>query len=76
MSQEDEKTREELEKEGWKLASTSSGAQLRRILEMYQEIGLDVYLEEVTPEECGGCIICYTAGDEPITRIYTRAKPS
>ena len=50
--------------------------QLRRILEMYQEIGLDVYLEEVTPEECGGCTICYAAGDEPITRIYTRAKPS
>jgi len=76
MSQEYKKTAEELEKEGWKLASTSSGAQLRRILEMYQEIGLDVYLEEVTPEECGGCTICYTAGDEPITRIYTRAKPS
>lgn len=76
MSQEHEKTREELEKEGWKLASTSSGAQLRRILEMYQEIGLDVYLEEVTPEECGGCTICYTVGDEPITRIYTRAKAS
>jgi len=76
MSQEEEKTREELAKEGWKLASTSSGAQLRRILEMYQEIGLDVYLEEVTPEDCGGCTICYTAGDEPITRIYTRAKPS
>lgn len=68
------KTREELEKEGWRLASTTSGAHLRRILEMYQEIGLDVYLEEVTPEECGGCTICYTVGDETITRIYTRPK--
>ena len=70
------KTREELEKEGWKLASTTSGMHLRRIREMYDELGFDVYLEEVTPEECGGCTICYAAGDEPITRIYTRAKES
>jgi hypothetical protein len=41
---------------------------------MYQELGFDVYLEEVTPEECGGCTICYVAGDETITRIYTRAR--
>lgn len=68
------KTREELEKAGWKLAATSSGAHLRRVLEMYQELGFDVYLEEVTPEECGGCTICYVAGDETITRIYTRAR--
>jgi len=75
MSQ-DRKTKEELEQDGWQLASTTSGAHLRRILEMYQEIGLDVYLEEVTPEECGGCTVCYTVGDEPVTRIYTRGKPS
>ena len=74
MSEEARKTREELEKEGWKLASTTSGAHLRRILEMYEEIGLDVCLEEVTPEECGGCTICYTVGDETITRIYTRPR--
>ncbi len=73
--QEAGKTRQELEKEGWKLASTTSGAHLRRILEMYQELGFDVYLEEVTPEECGGCTICYVAGNETITRIYTRRKP-
>lgn len=74
MSQ-DRKTREELEREGWQLASATSGAHLRRILEMYQELGFDIYLEEVTPEECGGCTVCYIAGDEPITRIYTRPKP-
>ena len=68
------KTEEELKKEGWKLASTTSGAHLKRILEMYEEIGLDVYLEEVTPEECGGCTVCYTAADETITRIYTRPR--
>ena len=65
--------KEKMEKEGWKLASTSSGAHLRRILEMYEELGFEVYTEEVTPEECGGCTICYTAGNETITRIYTKA---
>lgn len=68
------KSREELEKEGWKLAATSSGEHLRRILEMYQELGFEVYLQEVTPEECGGCTICYVAGEETITRIYTRRR--
>jgi len=76
MSDTAKKTREELEKEGWKLASTTSGAHLRRILEMYEEIGLDVYLEEVTPEECAGCTICYTVENETITRIYTRPGKS
>ncbi len=76
MSEAANKTREELEEGGWKLASTTSGAHLKRILEMYEEIGLDVYLEEVTPEECGGCTICYTAGDETLTRIYTRPRES
>jgi len=74
MSEPGKKTEEERERAGWKLASTTSGAHLRRILEMYEEIGLDVYLEEVTPEECGGCTVCYTAADETITRIYTRPK--
>ena len=74
MSQAARKTREELEKEGWKLASTTSGEHLRRILEMYKETGLEVYLEEVSPEECGGCTTCYVAGNETITRVYTRPK--
>ena len=68
------KTREELEKEGWRLAATSSGAHLRRIVETYQELGLAICLEEVTPEECGGCTTCYVAGNETITRIYTRPR--
>jgi len=67
------RTKEELDREGWKLASITSGAHLRRILEMYEELGFDVYTEEVTPEECAGCTICYVADNETITRIYTRS---
>jgi hypothetical protein len=65
---------EKMEMEGWKLASTTSGAHLNRILEMYKELGMNVHLEEVTPEECGGCTLCYVAGSETIYRVYTRRE--
>lgn len=68
------KTREELEKEGWTVASVSSGAHLKRILEMYEELGIEVYTEEVTSEACAGCTVCYEEGNETITRIYTRSE--
>ena len=61
-------------KEGWKVASITGGEHLRRILEMYQELGLETYLEEVSPEECGGCTECYKSGDETIYRIYTKLR--
>ncbi len=65
---------EKMEREGWKLASTTSGAQLNRIMEMYKELGIDAHLEEVTPEECGGCTLCYVDGGETIYRVYTRRE--
>ena len=68
------KTKEELEREGWKIASITTGEHLRRTVEMYQELGFDVYLEEVNPEECGGCVECYKLGDEKIFRIYYKPK--
>lgn len=68
------KTKEQLEREGWKATSVTGGDHLRRALEMYQELGIEVYLEEVKPEECGGCTECYKASNETIYRIYTRTK--
>jgi hypothetical protein len=35
--------------EGWKLASTTSGGELSRILDMYRELGIEVRTEEVSP---------------------------
>ena len=68
------KTKQELEREGWRVASVTGGDHLKRTLEMYQELEIEVYFEEVKPEECGGCTVCYTSGNETIYRIYTRAK--
>lgn len=69
-----DKTKQELETAGWKLASVTGGDHLKRTLEMYQELGIEVYLEEVKPEECGGCAECFTAANESIYRIYTQTK--
>ena len=68
------KTREELKKEGWQVASVTGGEHLKRTLEMYQELEFETYLEEVKPEECAGCTECYRAGNETIYRIYTKSK--
>ena len=66
------KTKQQLEAEGWKAASVTGGDHLKRTLEIYQELGIEVYLEEVKPEEYGGCTECFTAGSETIYRIYTK----
>ncbi len=65
--------KDRMAREGWHLATTTSEGELRRILEMYRELGFDVYTEQLTPEECGECTVCYVDGDESIYRVYTRA---
>jgi len=60
-----------LEREGWKCASITGSAHLERILEMYKELGFEVLVREVSPEECGGCAICF---QEKIYKVYTRRK--
>ncbi|MBM4445951.1 MAG: hypothetical protein FJ023_01190 [Chloroflexi bacterium] len=66
------KTQQRLEAEGWKIASVTGGAHLKRTLEMYRELGIETYLEEVKPEECEGCTECFTANNETVYRIYTK----
>ena len=54
------------------MASVTGGDHLKKTLEMYHELEIEVYLEEVKAEECEGCTECFTAGNETIYRIYTR----
>ena len=49
------KTRQQLAAEGWKIASVTGGTHLKRTLEMYRELEIEVYLEKAKPEECEGC---------------------
>ncbi len=74
--------KEKMEKEGWKLSTISSGAHLKRWLEVYEEMDLEVYLEkiDVTAENkdedgCGTeCTTCYQSGAEPPYRVYVKSR--
>lgn len=65
-------SRQELERQGWKQASVTGGDHLQRTLQMYQELGFEVHLEELNPKDCGHCAICYESGNEKMYRVYTR----
>ncbi|MCX8125698.1 MAG: hypothetical protein N3E40_00945 [Dehalococcoidia bacterium] len=59
--------------EGWELASISGGDHLVRIVEMYREMGFEVYVEEVRAEECPECNQCFKNGG-PVFRVFKRRK--
>ncbi len=61
-------------KEGWTEASISGGSHLKRMVEMYQELDFEVYLEEVDPREGEGCTVCYEADNETMYQVYIRPK--
>ena len=60
------------ENEVWKVASITSGDHLRRTLEMYEELGIETRLEEISPEECVGCRECYRRSNEIQYRVYVK----
>jgi hypothetical protein len=64
--------RAESQGEGWKLASITGGAHLRKTLAMYHELGIETRLEEINPRECGGCTECYQANNEIMYRVFTK----
>jgi hypothetical protein len=74
--------KEKMEKEGWQFSSISSGAHLKRWLNEYEEMGFDVYLEQIdlskeNKEElgCGSeCTLCYDNEAEPPYRIYIKSR--
>ncbi len=66
------KSKEQLEEEGWTQASLTGGRHLERTLDMYKELEVEVYLEEVDPKQCRQCASCYEEGEEKMYRIYTR----
>lgn len=67
------RTREELEREGWKESTLAGGQRLTRALEMYQEMGFEVYLEEVDLKDCAKCTTCYEQSNEKQYRVYSRS---
>lgn len=68
--------RDKSPEEGWRLASITGGEHLRKTLAMYDELGIETQLEEISPKDCGGCTECYQANNEIIYRVYTRTPDS
>jgi len=60
--------------EEWQEVAVDSGDHLQRMVDMYQELGFEVHLEVVNPEDVGRCDVCYKAGSEKIYRVYVRRK--
>jgi hypothetical protein len=66
---------EELAKEGWTRKFTASEPKLSEYVRMYQELGFEVHLEVVSPQELGQeCSSCLMAECDKYRTIYTRAK--
>ena len=68
------KTNEQLEAEGWKLASITSGEHLKRMLDMYEELGIEVYVKKTSAKECLNCTECYKEDKAFISKVYTRSS--
>ena len=60
-------------KKGWREVAISGGPHLERMVGMYEELGFEVRLEEVMPQD-QQCLKCYEEEGETPYIVYVRAK--
>ena len=66
-------TREDiLKSDGWTKQSTHDEPRLSEVINMYQEIGLEVFLEPFNPSEESGCRACIRATAQNYKTVFTR----
>ena len=58
----------------WQEVAIDGESHMRRMMDMYEELGFEVRLEEIQPEECEQCTKCFQERGEKIYRIYARRK--
>ena len=68
------KSSAELIKEGWERRATYDETRLAELVEMYQEVGYEVYLKTFEPAEETGCAECMQVAPEKYTTIFTRKQ--
>jgi hypothetical protein len=56
----------------WQEVAIDSGTHLKRVVDMYEELGFEVCLEEVKPEEVEQCTQCLQESGETIYRVNAR----
>ncbi len=59
----------------WQEVAIDVGKHLKRVVDMYEELGFELRLEEVKPEELEQCTQCLEESGEKIYRVYVRRKP-
>lgn len=59
----------------WQEVAIDSETHLKRLVDMYEELGFEVRLEEVKPEEVERCTQCLQERGEKIYRVYAWRKP-
>jgi hypothetical protein len=58
----------------WQEVAIDGETHFRRLVDMYEELGFEVRLEEVRPEEVKHCTKCLQESGEKIYRVYARRK--
>ena len=59
----------------WQEVAVDGETHLKRVVDMYEELGFEVRLEEVKPEEVEHCTQCLQERGGKIYRVYARRKP-
>ena len=58
----------------WQEVAIDGEKHLKRVVDMYEELGFELRLEEVKPEELEQCTQCLEESGEKIYRVYARRK--
>ena len=66
---------EDLERQGWERRTTYDEPRLSEIAEMYEEMGFEVHIEPLNPDQEPGCTTCMKDHPELYKTIYTRKTP-
>jgi len=58
----------------WQEVAIDGEKHVKRVVDMYKELGFELHLEEVKPEDLDQCTKCLEESGEKIYRVYARRK--
>ena len=58
----------------WQEVALDGETHLKRLVDMYEELGFEIRLEEAKPEEVEQCTQCLQESGEKIYRVYARRQ--
>jgi len=64
--------RKQLEQEGWTRRTVTDEPRLSELVELYEEIGFEVMVLPVSPEDLDGCSVCLDPAGDRYRTIFTK----